>query len=547
MTLPPFKSFQSTVTPLHSRRVPQNFNILVDPNTGAPAGLQNQNANGADGIWTPIDLTAAQIASPTALMLADLNAVYRLIDAPHTRFYSSGTALVPFSGSGTVNDLAQLAITARAENPWSLPVMASAPTITVSASADATLTNTVIWSDTDASVFNFYGGTPTDDNSSGYAKFPCVTVQGSYVPNLWGVEFVADAVKVQIKFLSTAITMRFIINGQYVSLTPLTVATGAKYVMLDFTSAGGRQIRAIRIEVGGGDFHDVSVGPTEGLTRPNGVPMRLAVIGDSFTSSGNVSFLGNLYEFIMGANLGIRDVWNLGVAGTAFTGANPGELTYIQRMSDLVAAIPSDPAIPFAVAVTGWHNDTGASAPAAGLSAAVTAWLTLARSSIPATTPIFFIGISQGNLSLSASQLTEAVVQAAVTSFNDPLVYFVPGTNVTAGPWMTGTGSTAAPTGSGNCDVYISSDTVHPNDAGHFYLANVATDDFTRIVLQTTGIRNGALSLGSGTSGAVPTDGYGIQGPHGLFGTMVVYSPLIVDTYPGISVRGTVSVRNLPA
>ena len=92
--MPIFKSFQSTVTPLHSRRVPRDWNLLADPNTGAPAGIQNPNANGADGIWTPIDLTAAQIASPDAEMLADLNAVYRLNVAPYTRYISNGTALV---------------------------------------------------------------------------------------------------------------------------------------------------------------------------------------------------------------------------------------------------------------------------------------------------------------------------------------------------------------------------------------------------------------------------------------------------------------------
>ena len=94
-----FKSFRSTVTPFISRDWFSPIRMLVDPTTGAPVGIQSPNANGPDGIWTPIDVTAAQLLAPTALMLADLNAVYRLNVAPYTRYVSNGTSLQSFSGS----------------------------------------------------------------------------------------------------------------------------------------------------------------------------------------------------------------------------------------------------------------------------------------------------------------------------------------------------------------------------------------------------------------------------------------------------------------
>lgn len=95
MTIPAFKSFVSSVSPFETTQ-PQGgaLRMLVDPRTGAPTGIQSQNANGPDGIWTPLDVTAAQIASPTPAMLADLNAVYRLNEAPYTRYYSDGSGLV---------------------------------------------------------------------------------------------------------------------------------------------------------------------------------------------------------------------------------------------------------------------------------------------------------------------------------------------------------------------------------------------------------------------------------------------------------------------
>lgn len=90
-----FKSFRSTVTPFLSRDWFSPIKMLVDPTTGAPVGIQSPNANGADGIWTPIDVTAAQIASPSPGMVADLNATYRLNVAPYARYQSDGSQLVP--------------------------------------------------------------------------------------------------------------------------------------------------------------------------------------------------------------------------------------------------------------------------------------------------------------------------------------------------------------------------------------------------------------------------------------------------------------------
>lgn len=94
MAIAVFKSWVSTVTRFLPTALNSNLKLLVDPTTGAPAGIQSQNDNGPDGIWTPIDITAAQLASPTAGMLADLNATYRLNVAPYSRYHSDGAELV---------------------------------------------------------------------------------------------------------------------------------------------------------------------------------------------------------------------------------------------------------------------------------------------------------------------------------------------------------------------------------------------------------------------------------------------------------------------
>lgn len=100
MAIAVFKSWVSTVT----RFLPTNFlnalKLLVDPTTGAPVGIQNQNAGGPDGIWAPIDITAAQVLNPPAGMIADLNATYRVNAPPYSRYYSDGTQLISMTSEG---------------------------------------------------------------------------------------------------------------------------------------------------------------------------------------------------------------------------------------------------------------------------------------------------------------------------------------------------------------------------------------------------------------------------------------------------------------
>lgn len=95
-----FRSFRG----LARRIMPSSrpiWRVLTDERSGSPVGIETPNATGPDGIWTPIDLTEAELASPSALMLADVNATYRLNVPPYTRYHSTGTDLVPIGSSGT--------------------------------------------------------------------------------------------------------------------------------------------------------------------------------------------------------------------------------------------------------------------------------------------------------------------------------------------------------------------------------------------------------------------------------------------------------------
>ena len=96
-------SFRSTTNPPTFRRIVPADAFLVDPTSGSPIGIQNPNANGNDGQFYPVPLSASQIASPTAAMLADINVTYCLNVAPYTRYMSDGTNLVGLDAGGGVD------------------------------------------------------------------------------------------------------------------------------------------------------------------------------------------------------------------------------------------------------------------------------------------------------------------------------------------------------------------------------------------------------------------------------------------------------------
>lgn len=100
MALPLFQTFSPTAVKWLNTSWRDSYKIITDNRTGAPVGLVSQNANGPQGVWAPTPLTSAQIAAPTAAMLADLNATYQLDTAPYSRYYSDGTQLVPLSAEG---------------------------------------------------------------------------------------------------------------------------------------------------------------------------------------------------------------------------------------------------------------------------------------------------------------------------------------------------------------------------------------------------------------------------------------------------------------
>ena len=59
-------------------------------------------------------------------------------------------------------------------------------------------------------------------------------------------------------------------------------------------------------------------------------------------------------------------------------------------------------------------------------------------------------------------------VGAAIAAIGDPYTFFLNNAAQSViGQWQTGTGNTGSPNGTGNADIYMNTDNVHPNIAGH--------------------------------------------------------------------------------
>ena len=87
----------STSEPTNQEFVSKSHEWLVDAQNNDLVGVRNYHGTGNDLRPLPIALTAAQIAAPSADMLAATKYTYALNVAPFTRYHSTGTALIPLS------------------------------------------------------------------------------------------------------------------------------------------------------------------------------------------------------------------------------------------------------------------------------------------------------------------------------------------------------------------------------------------------------------------------------------------------------------------
>jgi hypothetical protein len=252
------------------------------------------------------------------------------------------------------------------------------------------------------------------------------------------VGFFADSTKVTLRLKGTTVPYRFIVDGEYVSLTgTLTAGTsGSQYITLDFTSVGGRAMRLIEIDLQqDAGYVGVYVGATERCYTAPAHAFRTASLGDSYVVGSEATIRSDGLHCVIADALGWRAHMNSGSGGTGWVVAPGITYTFGQRIANgdlLLNGMPS------AVILGGSVNDRTSTALA--VQAAVEAGLRAVRTIIGPHAPIFMLGVfnpsAMSGAPLSASAM-ETAIEAAVTAVADPLVFFIPITNAYGGAWLT--------------------------------------------------------------------------------------------------------------
>lgn len=404
---------------------------------------------------------------------------------------NTGTPKSLLARNAFIENIRNKAAAAKISNPQDNAVLASPPTIstTTASSATAGLTKAYrIFNGSNLNLTNFYtaGGAPVVMYNA-YAAFQCVTypsggnIGSGKHSTAWAVEFMTDSPKFDLALGQGAYGFRLIVDGQYVSRTPTTGLSGSMptFRTVDFTSAGGRKARRIRVE-GTLDlgFCGVNVAPTDRVWKPEANDVvRCSIFGDSITAATGTSFTSDGWPFVMGQMLG----WEVTSASIGSTGyVTPG--TYWKVADHLAADLALEPydVIAFAAGI----NDGGQST--ATITANALACFQTARATYPFA-PIIVFGSFGGSTGPSATWIgVENAIAAAVTSLGDPNTYFVP-INTAPTPWIYGTGYVNAPQNNGNSDFYTGatngSDNTHPTPVGHLYLGRVAAQAVRDLVI----------------------------------------------------------------
>lgn len=292
------------------------------------------------------------------------------------------------------------------------------------------------------------------------------------------VGFWLDDITFAARVYPTSERYRLIVDGQYADATGVLTSqsTGVVHEYLQWTFAT-RAMRYIEIEM---QKTCGFIGLYRGATGFNWKPpaaerFRSVLLLDSYAEGAGATALGDGLGAVMADYLGTRHS-NSGSPGTGW--ANTGATyRFHERIANGDLSLGGTPDV---IATGGSYNDRGRTGfDGTPVQANCLTGLQSARALHPGV-PIIVFGVwparsGPGQIgNTSADIITpENAVQAAVAAFADPLTRFI---SVSTIPVISGTGRVGATTGTGNSDLYTSSDDIHPPTAGHAFIGKWMAD-----------------------------------------------------------------------
>jgi len=379
--------------------------------------------------------------------------------------YVGGTAIP--SGSGPSSVAAQAIPDNSITWYYYGPVITgTGQTVTLTESGSTSLALSVTYA-ANPTAFLLNGGVPSPGSfSTTGLKAMTVLSSGNISTNAqqtfarWS--FMSDAPALDINYLGSA-PFRVIVDGQYITLSGTSAGGGGqRYVHIAW--GGVRKARRYEFEVQANiHFLGVLVDAASSVWAPVPVsPVTACFVGDSLTVGGNAFPVlpGDDYPSLLSRMLGIPTWVNQGTGGCGYAATNSGTVYSLNQrpISDLTNFNPD------LVVIFGGQNDTNS-----GLAPAALQYFQIVRATLP-NAVVIVLGrwpapASGGSLG-STVMTCEQEITDAFNAWNDPNSFLVPITlNAAPGSPLTGTGKITSTTGTGNADIGISSDGVHPIEA----------------------------------------------------------------------------------
>lgn len=249
-----------------------------------------------------------------------------------------------------------------------------------------------------------------------------------------------------------------------------TQSSGQYYLKFQYgAGTGTTTVRHVRIILAGGFAWGGVATPSTGYPWPAAQDrFRMAMIGNSYTSGSSATHVNSgrtACALSMGvANYTGWEIYSMGQGGTGYLSGDAVSTVY--GSSARMAALAALPVLD-AIYVAGCGNDiANGFSSSATVAAAVSLWdaIAAARPGVP----IIVNGVETFGITYSALATWNPAMKAAAEAHPAVRGYI----DWTAPEqWISGTGRVDAKNGSGNADIFMGTDGVHPTLAGFDYLS----------------------------------------------------------------------------
>lgn len=303
---------------------------------------------------------------------------------------------------------------------------------------------------------------PSSSGSASTTDYSGAVVTDSYQRNSnagtellpWAIEFVTDSTSFEIVYqASSAVNYKLFEDGLPHTLAPIQITSGGGGTYRMRVRPTARKLRRFRIEIVSMFPAHLVFGRTDTVYAPPANRQIVGFVGDSYMQQNSSEIAGTVADLLG---------WEAVVDGDGGSGYLSAP-TFRTRLPGILATNPD------ALVICGGINDS-----TSGLDVELSAYFDAIVAARP-DMPVFVCGPwAPSDVSRSSQTSKFGLIKTAAEAHG-----FVFLDNFTT-PWITGTGTEAAPAGDGNADIMTATDGTHVNSTGRIYLATRLAEAINR-------------------------------------------------------------------